>query len=1128
MNYINNQFKGFFDSLDNKEFQTLFLDSTKDLNTYLIKEVFQSRDEQLFVVAENIYNAQKMYDALVRELSEEDVNFFPADEVVSVEMLAASNEFRTARLQTIVDLISKKKKIIVTHTLGYLRKEAPLKKWNDFSYDIHLEDIVDKDEFVRKLFNMGYKREYQVEKPGDFSVRGFIVDIFPMTEDQPIRIEFFDDEIDSLRRFDPVTQRTIEKVDGVKIYPMYELFFTDEEKVSLIETIKDRELTDKLRADIDSLESNNDLDRLHKYMQYIEHTSITDFVEEKIVFLTNPKRVKDVYTNAVMDVTEWYLDQADFNGLSFEFFNDLDQTLAKDKRVVYLQNVLSSDYKYDHSFKSNATDIVDYIGNTDLFVKDIIKSTETILLPNEKGIVSLLEDKEIPFTLVGDKDEVVEHRINVVNNLGNLSFRVIDQFQVIASEKVFKRLEQRKKHFKLKEASKVKSINDIKPGDYVVHYDYGIGRYLGVKSVELDGIANDYIHIAYRNDEVLYVPVENINLIQKYSASEGAKPKVNSIGGTSWAKTKAKVKKKLKDIAGKLIKLYAERKQAEGYSFPEDDEDQLKFDSDFPFSETPDQLKAIEDVKTDMEATYPMDRLLCGDVGYGKTEVAMRAAFKAVYATKQVAYLCPTTVLSKQHYKSFKRRFSKYGIRVELLNRFVPKSLQNQTIADLRSGKVDIVIGTHRILSKDIIYKDLGLLIVDEEQRFGVEHKERIKEIKINVDVLTLTATPIPRTLQMALMGVKSTSLLETPPANRYPVQTYVIEENKTIMKDAIERELSRDGQVFVLYNRVSDIHLLANKIQRLVPEASVTYAHGKMTRDELENTMNDFIDKQYNVLVCTTIIETGIDIPNANTIIITDANRLGLAQLYQIRGRVGRSDRIAYAYLMYKNSNLTDTAEKRLAVIKEFTELGSGFKIAMRDLSIRGAGDVLGAEQSGFIDSVGIDLYMQMLDEEIKEQQGNPVPAPEKPKQTNIKVSKHIPDSYVSDEAIKIDIHRRIKNVKNSNDIKELIVEMKDKYGRIPQNLIDFMYKTLFDKYATLYEVDQIDDKNNYVQLRLSRKASAVINGEELLYAAYKVSRDIDLSFKNSRVFITLKDKTDYLIKLVDLFEHLINSHNT
>ncbi len=1122
MKYINKHFESFFDSLNNEEYQTLFLDSTKDLNTYLIKEVFKQREEHIFVVAENIYNAQKAYDALLEEFDEDVVNFFPADEVVSVEMLAASNEFRQARLKTIVDLISNKRKIIVTHTLGYLRKEAPRTKWDDFSYFINKGDIIEKPEFVKQLFEMGYKREYQVEKPGDFAVRGFIVDVYPLTEEEPVRIEFFDDEIDSVRNFDLVTQRSTTVLESTNIFPMYELFFTDEEKESLIQLIKNRELTDKLKLDIESLEENNELDRLHKYMQFIDHAGISDFVEDKIVFITNPKRVKDVYTNAIMDVTEWYLNQDEYSGLSFEFFNDLDLTLAKDKKVIYLQNVLSSDYKYDFSFKSNATDIIDYIGNTDLFINDIKKTNETVILPHEKGILSLLKDKEVEHFIIGERDKVLTGRINVVKDIGNLSFRVIDTFQMIAAEKVFKRVEKKKKHFKLKEASKVRSLNDIKPGDYVVHYDYGIGRYLGVKAVALDGRENDYIHIAYRNDEVLYVPVENINLIQKYSASEGAKPKIHSIGGTTWAKTKAKVKKKLKDIADKLIKLYAERQQAKGFQYPADDEDQFRFEADFPYAETQDQLKAIKDVKDDMEATYPMDRLLCGDVGYGKTEVAMRAAFKAVYATKQVAYLCPTTVLSRQHYKSFKARFSKYGIRVELLNRFVPKRTQNQVLADLQNGKVDIVIGTHRILSKDIEYLDLGLLIVDEEQRFGVEHKERIKEMKINVDVLTLTATPIPRTLQMALMGVKSTSLLETPPANRYPVQTYVIEENKTIIKDAIERELSRDGQVFVLYNRVGDIHLVANRIQRMVPDASVTFAHGKMTRDELEDTMNNFVDKTYDVLVCTTIIETGIDIPNANTLIIMNADKLGLAQLYQIRGRVGRSDRIAYAYLMYKNPSLTETAEKRLGVIKEFTELGSGFKIAMRDLSIRGAGDVLGAEQSGFIDSVGIDLYMQMLEEEIQEQQGKPVPKPEKPKQSNVKVSKHISDDYVSDDAIKIDIHRKIKDVHDVKGVETLIEEMKDKYGTVPDNLIEFMYKAIFDKYVQMFDVDQIEDKNRSITLRFSQRASKVLPGDVLLEITYKASRDIKLLNRNGRIVIQLENKEKYLQVLVKMFELL------
>ncbi|QVK21271.1 transcription-repair coupling factor [Mycoplasmatota bacterium] len=1103
----------FFESLANKKYNTLVLDTTSDFNIMLIASTFIERNEQIIVVAPNIYKAQQLYDSLIEILGVNSVSFFPADEFVTVEMLASSNEFRTSRINTIIDIIEEKRKIIVTHTLGYLRYELPKNKWIKNKLIINRNTVITKNDFVRKLISFGYKREYQVEKPGDVSVRGYIVDIWTYSDENPVRIEFFDDEIEQIRSFNPTTQRTISKINEVKIYPLFELFYDEDEKRDLVNIVKEKvPSSQRVLDEIEKIENNADLDRMHRYIQFLEHVSLSDYFDEKIVFLSNPKRIKDTYESVINDITEWYLTiEGEYSNLQFTFFSDLNLKIAEDHRVIYFQNVLTSDYKYDHVFRIPSNDVIEYHGNIKMFVNDITKAKETVIIQGSKAVYSLLDDEEIKYRRVGKEDDIKKNRINVINESNGLSFRLFGEVFYVSVNKLFHRTKKKKKHFKLKEAIKLKSVDEIKINDYVVHYDYGIGRYLGIKTVELSGIKNDYIHIGYRNDEVLYVPVENVHLIQKYSASEGARPKINSIGGTSWARTKAKVRKKLKDIAGKLIKLYAERKEAKGYPFPKDDEDQFRFEADFEYKETPDQLKAIEEIKGDMERESPMDRLLCGDVGYGKTEVAMRAAFKSVYATKQVAYLCPTTVLSKQHFKTFKSRFSQYGIKVELLNRFVPLRTQNEIVKDVAKGKVDILIGTHRILSKDIVFKDLGLLIVDEEQRFGVEHKERIKEIKVNVDVITLTATPIPRTLQMALMGVKSTSLLETPPENRYPVQTYVLKENDTVVKDAIERELARGGQVFFLYNKVSDIGRVANKVQRLVPEARVTFAHGQMSREELDSTMNDFIDKVYDVLVCTTIIETGIDIPNANTLIITSADRLGLAQLYQIRGRVGRSDKIAYAYLMYnKYDLLSERAEKRLEVIKEFTELGSGFKIAMRDLSIRGAGDVLGAEQSGFIDTVGIDLYMQMLDEEIKLQQGTEVSRPKPVKQSPIKVSKHIPEDYVDDQAIKIEIHKKIKQIKNNRNIEDLINEMKDRYGKIPNHLIDFMHKSLFDKYASMFDIDLIDNNKSEMVIRFSRLMSDNLNGEKLLFAAFEVDRDLTLKYKNNRITVSLNKKSD------------------
>ena len=657
---------------------------------------------------------------------------------------------------------------------------------------------------------------------------------------------------------------------------------------------------------------------------------------------------------------------------------------------------------------------------------------------------------------------------------------------------------------------------------------FGIGIYDGLVTIPKNGMKKDYLKIIYADDDILYIPVENIDRISKFSGKDGVGVKLNSLSNDNWQKKKGKVKAKLESIADDLLKVSADRELKVGFAFKKDDENQKMFDSGFVYTETPDQIKAINDIKREMESSKPMDMLLCGDVGYGKTEVAFRAMFKVVDSGKQVAYLCPTTILSNQQYTSCIERFKDFPVRIELLNRFVDKSRQKKIIDDLEKGLVDIVFGTHRLLSNDVKYRDLGLLVVDEEQRFGVTHKEKIKQYKSTVDVLTLSATPIPRTLQMSMSGVRSLSLIETAPQERYPIQTYVLEENNLVIKDAIYKELSRNGQTFILYNNVNNIETKVNEFRSLVPEAKIDYAHGQMNKVTLENKMNNFINNMFNVLVCTTIIETGIDIPNVNTLIILDADRFGLSQLYQIRGRIGRSNKIGYAYLMYgKNKSLTDTAIKRLDVIRKFTELGSGFKIAMRDLSIRGAGDILGREQSGFIDSIGIELYLKMLNEAVRKSKGEKIIEEDTKKNDKplIEVSTHISDSYISDVELKILIHKKINEVKDETTLNDIRDELSDRFGKISEEMEIYMYEEWFEKIAKSLGINKVVTMKNNIDIELPCELASKIDGERLFNDAYSISKMFRFLYKDSSIHIildTIKLEKHFLIYLIELLEKI------
>ncbi|MCF7926918.1 MAG: transcription-repair coupling factor [Candidatus Izimaplasma sp.] len=1144
--YISNTsfFKNILKTYDKKD-EIHITNTNDDISLLAVYSIFKEVNHSVVIVTPNIYNAQKVFDKLSNIFDDNKVSFFPQDEFMTTEMLAMSKEFKLERINTIKNIIDNEKMIIVTNTTGYIKSLPPIKKWETAIIRLKEGSIVDLDKLLETLVSYGYTRTETVTKQGEFSLRGSILDIYPLSEVHPVRIEFFDDEVETLRFFDIDSQRSKLRTEQLEILPMYEFFYDEKEFNEIKSIIEDKLATEsfndkakkRIEEELLKLELHDEIDNLSRYASLLnqETETLADYTKNNLVIFWDYKKIKNNYETVITDITDWYANTGDYPKIGFELVKNMHH-IYRDK-TLYL-DVFGANTKQVHNIDIRAKETPLYNNNIHMLMKDIKKYDKftTVIMSFHsqralKKFTDLLNNKQA-YYIIGSNDNIVSKRLNLIVSDNTLSFEFFDINTILLTENnLYKQSTKKKVKYRstIKDAKKLSSIKELKKGDLIVHYDHGIGRFLGIEQMTLGDMTNDYIHLAYKGDDSLYIPVENINLIQKYVGSEGARPKIHRLGGTKWAKTKQRVKNKVKNIAGKLIKLYAAREEARGFAFSPESELQRDFEDDFPYQETEDQLTAIEEIKTDMEEPRPMDRLLCGDVGYGKTEVAMRAAFKAVLDNKQVAYLAPTTVLSRQHFYTFKERFDKYGIKIGLLNRFVTRATQRHILTQLGTGDLDIIIGTHRILSKDVKYNDLGLLIIDEEQRFGVEHKEKIKEYKVSIDVLSLSATPIPRTLQMSIMGVKDMSLLETPPKNRYPIQTYVLERNQSITRDAIQREMAREGQVFYLYNRVRDIEVIANQIQRLVPEAKVVFAHGKMSRLALEEVIQAFIDKEFDVLVSTTIIETGIDIPNANTLIIHDSDRLGLSQLYQIRGRVGRSDKIAYAYLLYqKHKQLNDEAVKRLKVIKEFTELGSGFKIAMRDLSIRGAGDVLGTEQSGFMDSVGIDLFLDMLKDEIATRQDESTE--EKPTETDknkspikVNVDKYIDSNYIKNDYIKIEMHKKISEITSEEDITQLLEEFNDRFGLPSKEIKLYMYEKLFEHLAIEKDIEKVLPLKNTVKFVFSKEASNNINGEYLFEKASSISKFIRFNYKDKQLSIfidTLKLPKHYLFYIVELLQ--------
>ena len=1059
----NPKFCEYIKTIENKKSPIAISGLTDVGMTQMISATREFAKRPILVITYNEIQAQKILKDI--KYFTDKVYYLPKKEIVTYDYVAESKDLPYERIETLNKMQEMRTGVVITTIEAVLQKMINKKALYKNTLNFKVGDSEDLETIKQKLVELGYVRCDLIEGRGQFSVRGGIVDI-SVNEKEGVRLEFWGDEIDSIRYFNVVSQRSTENIDKITIYPAHEYILESniEDVITNIRnTIYSEKLQETIEQDIELIKAGNYISKIDRYLNsfYTEQDTILDYITDKyLIFLDEQSKIEQRTINVNKDsqnVIQLLIDKEKIvpealkNICNFNQFEDK----LNGKQIIYIEKldnevkIQAEKYKWIYKERDFSKSEIEILFKELLKAQEEKKRIYILAETKEKAkkICSLLNEKEI----INKYEENLNQTIIVKNteslvtiSVGKLSsgFECFDTNQLVITSQELIEGEKRKtyKSSAFKEGEKV-VYADLKIGDYVVHKNYGIGIFIGVNTITADGTTKDYIKLKYYGDDVLYVPTNQLDSVRKYVGGDEGGLKVNKLGTKEWLNTKAKVKKNLRQVAKELIELYAKREKSKGYAFPADTPWQTQFEDSFPYQETDDQLRCIDEVKKDMENSKPMDRLLCGDVGYGKTEVAIRAAFKAVMGGKQVAYLAPTTVLAEQQYKEFKERMTNFGIRVEVLNRFKTKKQQTEIINKLKLGEVDIVVGTHRILSKDVEFKDLGLLIIDEEHRFGVKDKEKIKQYKATIDVLTMTATPIPRTLHMSIVGVRDMSVIYEPPYNRKPVQTYVLEYDQEVIKEAITRELERNGQVFYLFNNVERIIQKADEISNLVPEAKVVYAHGQMTGHEIENIMEEFIEGKTNVLVCTTILESGIDIPNANTIIVENADRMGLAQLYQIRGRVGRSDRQGYAYITYKRDKLlSEIADKRLKAIKEFTEFGSGFKIAMRDLEIRGAGSLLGEIQSGHLEQVGYDTYCNLLDEVVKEMQGEEV-KPEIDVQIDLDATCYIPDEYISDSSQKIEIYQDIALCKNEEDIQNVIDEMIDRFGNMPseiENLIE------------------------------------------------------------------------------------------
>ncbi|HEU3759778.1 transcription-repair coupling factor [Streptococcus pneumoniae] len=1091
----NDQIKKWHQNLTDKKRQLILGLSTSTKALAIASSL--EKEDRIVLLTSTYGEAEGLVSDLISILGEELVYPFLVDDAPMVEFLMSSQEKIISRVEALRFLTDSSKKGILVCNIAASRLILPSPNaFKDSIVKISVGEEYDQHAFIHQLKENGYRKVTQVQTQGEFSLRGDILDIFEISQLEPCRIEFFGDEIDGIRSFEVETQLSKENKTELTIFPASDMLLREKDYQrgqSALEKQISKTLSPILKSYLEEILSSFHQKQSHadsrKFLSlcYDKTWTVFDYIEKDTpIFFDDYQKLMNQYEVFERDLAQYFTEELQ-NSKAFsdmQYFSDIEQIYKKQSPVTFFSNLQKGlgNLKFDKIYQFNQYPMQEFF-NQFSFLKEEIerykKMDYTIILQSSnsmgsKTLEDMLEEYQIKLDS-RDKTSICKESVNLIE--GNLrhGFHFVDKkILLITEHEIFqKKLKRRFRRQHVSNAERLKDYNELEKGDYVVHHIHGIGQYLGIETIEIKGIHRDYVSVQYQNGDQISIPVEQIHLLSKYISSDGKAPKLNKLNDGHFKKAKQKVKNQVEDIADDLIKLYSERSQLKGFAFSADDDDQDAFDDAFPYVETDDQLRSIEEIKRDMQASQPMDRLLVGDVGFGKTEVAMRAAFKAVNDHKQVVILVPTTVLAQQHYTNFKERFQNFAVNIDVLSRFRSKKEQTATLEKLKNGQVDILIGTHRVLSKDVVFADLGLMIIDEEQRFGVKHKETLKELKKQVDVLTLTATPIPRTLHMSMLGIRDLSVIETPPTNRYPVQTYVLEKNDSVIRDAVLREMERGGQVYYLYNKVDTIVQKVSELQELIPEASIGYVHGRMSEVQLENTLLDFIEGQYDILVTTTIIETGVDIPNANTLFIENADHMGLSTLYQLRGRVGRSNRIAYAYLMYRpEKSISEVSEKRLEAIKGFTELGSGFKIAMRDLSIRGAGNLLGKSQSGFIDSVGFELYSQLLEEAIAKRNGN-ANANTRTKgnaELILQIDAYLPDTYISDQRHKIEIYKKIRQIDNRVNYEELQEELIDRFGEYPDVVAYLLEIGLVKSYLDKVFVQRVERKDNKITIQFEK----------------------------------------------------------
>lgn len=1101
-----------------------------------ISSAFRKKEQRILVNCPNLYAAQEVYEHLINLLGDDKLLFFPQDEIVRIDVNAYSKEMLSQRLFVMEESLKLENKVLICHSASLTRFLPDVKQFESLVISLEVNKEYPIKEIVNKLIDQGYIRVNKIDGPLQFALRGDILDIYPIDCDRPTRIEFFDDQVESIRKFDIATQLSDEEISSISIYPASDIILSKEEKENLCKILTEKvqsyrneldyeayqRLEERINKDIELIKENQITEGLYKYLSLLNNKpiNIADYFIPELTICFDKDKCFSSF-DFLNEQSYAYFSELYKDGYALKnylFFMDLSDALSKCKNV-----------KYTYSFYVDKNDIELPIRSIPEVAPNVFQAIENIknYIENGKQVIVCLQDQYDSFKEYlrefDVKFEEITSEISLENPLCIVNFDLREGIELYKENQIFLskkeiygyRIKVSRFLHRYRNAKILKSYEELNPGDYVVHEECGIGQFDEIVNLEVQGIHKDFLKIKYAGTGVLYVPLEQFKLVRKYVSKEGAVPKLNKLGGTEWEKTKAKIKNRVNDLAERLIKLYAERNSTPGFSCKEDDELQIAFEKAFPYVLTEDQEKAVAEIKKDLESPHPMDRLLCGDVGFGKTEVAFRAAFKVILSGGQVSLLCPTTLLCRQHYQRAIERFSLFGVKIAQFSRFVPASVQKKQIEEIKEGKIHLIIGTHRLLSKEIVIPNLRLLIVDEEQRFGVEHKERIKEVSKNIDVLTLSATPIPRTLQMSLLGIRNLSQLQSAPSNRMPIQTYVSYQNDNLIKEAIERELARKGQVYYLHNQTASIYSTMNKINKLVKNARVGVVHGKMDKEEIEVIMNSFYNGEIDVLVCTSIIETGLDISNVNTILIENADNFGLAQLYQIKGRVGRSNRIAYAYLMYnEKKEMSEVAKKRLKAIKDFTELGSGFKIAQRDLTIRGAGDILGPEQAGFIDTVGIDMYIKLLNEVIKEKQGQ-VEKKKQIKVTNLALNAFIPKSYAND-GDKLEIYQEIQDITTIAELEVFKGKLKDIYGNIPQELQVLLRKRKIDIMSSSVFIESMEEANNNINIVLTKEASSINRiGINLFNNLGNVVKSLRVSFVDRQIRIKLIKNNNYLDEL-------------